>query len=113
MLCILYVNAIGTLLGIAALLIERALPNTAPRRLVWLIAIGMTTAIPPLYLAKHHSAVVNVIDHATAAPSLVASESMAWMPEAVPEFIGRLQVLTPFIVRGSLFVSAADSTAVT
>ncbi len=106
MLCILYVNAIGALLGLAALLVERVLPGSAPRRLVWFLAIGLTTAIPPLYLANHHSAIVNVIDHASAPPSLVAPASMAWMPASFPDWIGRMQVFTPFIVRVSLFISA-------
>jgi beta-lactamase regulating signal transducer with metallopeptidase domain len=107
MLCILYVNGITGLLAIAALLIDRALPAAVQRRLVWFAAIGLATAIPPLYLAKHHSAVVDVIEHDAAAPSLVASASMAWMPASFPDLIGRIQVATPFVVRSSLFVSAA------
>ena len=45
MVCILYVIAIGTLLGMVGLLIERVLPpNTTSRRWIWcaVIAINMT-----------------------------------------------------------------------
>jgi len=53
MLCILYVNAIGTLLGVAGLLLERALPPNFSRRWVWLVIIAMSVIIPGVYRAHH------------------------------------------------------------
>ena len=53
MLCILYVNAIGTLLGVAGLLLERALPPNFSRRWVWLFIIAMSVVIPGVYRSHH------------------------------------------------------------
>lgn len=62
MLCILYVIAIGTLLGIAGLLVERALPaTTTARRWVWCSVIAINMTVPPIYRAKHTSAVGDVV----------------------------------------------------
>lgn len=62
MLCILYVIAIGTLLGIAGLLVERALPaTTTARRWVWCSVIAINMTVPPIYRAKHTSSVGDVV----------------------------------------------------
>lgn len=61
MLCILYVNAIGLLLGIAGLLVERALPGTFSRRWVWCAVIAISMTIPPVYQARHTASVSSVI----------------------------------------------------
>lgn len=53
MLCILYVNAVGFLLGLAALQVERALPQGFPRRWLWCIAIPMSLVIPAYYRMNH------------------------------------------------------------
>lgn len=57
MLCILYVIFVGTLLGVAALQVERALPQGRPRRWVWCVAIIVSVALPPVYFARHRIAV--------------------------------------------------------
>ena len=62
MLCILYVIAVGTLLGVAGLLVERALPaTTTARRWVWCPVIAITMTVPPIYRAKHTAAVTDMV----------------------------------------------------
>ena len=53
MLCILYVNLITACFGIAALLVERALPTAWPRRWIWCGAIAVSMALPGIYRAHH------------------------------------------------------------
>ena len=53
MLCILYVIAVGTLLGVAGVLVERALPATFPRRWVWCGIIPISLFIPGFYRTHH------------------------------------------------------------
>ncbi|MEP6621567.1 MAG: M56 family metallopeptidase [bacterium] len=55
MLCILYVIGVGTLLGIAGLLVERALPAHTPRRWIWCLIIVVSIALPGYY-RWHHAA---------------------------------------------------------
>jgi bla regulator protein blaR1 len=57
MLCILYVNAVGALLGIVGLSVERLLPTTAPRRWLWLLLIPVSMFVPGYY-RMHHNWVV-------------------------------------------------------
>ncbi len=56
MLCILYVIALSTTLGLIGLLAEHALPASWPRRWIWLISILVSMCIPPLYRVKHMAA---------------------------------------------------------
>ena len=53
MLCILYVNLITACLGLAALLVERALPAAWPRRWLWCLAIAISMTLPGVYRAHH------------------------------------------------------------
>ena len=53
MLCILYVNAVGICLGLAALFLERALPPTWSRRWLWCLIIPISVALPGFYRAHH------------------------------------------------------------
>jgi beta-lactamase regulating signal transducer with metallopeptidase domain len=57
MLCILYVNAVGALLGIAGRLTERALPASFARRWVWAIVIPISLFVPGYYRTHHAAAV--------------------------------------------------------
>ena len=57
MLCILYVNAVGMLLGIAGRLIERTLPTTLARRWVWCLIIPISLFVPGYYRYHHNTAV--------------------------------------------------------
>jgi hypothetical protein len=56
-LCILYVIAISAALGLTAWLVERTLPQAAPRRWLWLAAVVLSVTVPPLYYANHHAVV--------------------------------------------------------
>ena len=53
MLCILYVNAVGICLGLAALFLERTLPATSSRRWVWCVVIPISVVLPGYYRAHH------------------------------------------------------------
>lgn len=75
MLCILYVNAVGTCLGFAALFVERALPATWPRRWLWCVVIAMSIAVPALYQANHAWAIAAPDQHS--AGHLPAHTSLA------------------------------------
>ena len=57
MLCILYVTAVGTLLSVAGVLIERVLPATFPRRWIWCLIIPTSIALPGYYRWHHTWAV--------------------------------------------------------
>jgi len=57
MLCILYVNAVGLLLGIMGRMIERSLPATLARRWVWCLVIPLSLFLPGYY-RSHHAAPV-------------------------------------------------------
>ncbi len=58
MLCILYVNAVATLAGIAGLLVERLLPaSTTARRWIWCLVIAITMTVPPIYRTSHKAPV--------------------------------------------------------
>ena len=59
MLCILYVNLIGACLGLAALLLEPALPAAWPRRWLWCAAIALSMLLPGVYRARHTWAVAD------------------------------------------------------
>ncbi len=62
MLCILYVNLVGSLLTIMGILAERSLPAKLPRRWMWcgIILIGM--AIPGYYRIKHNVEIADVMN---------------------------------------------------
>ena len=57
MLCILYVNAVGLLLGSMGRLIESILPATLARRWVWCLVIALSMFLPGYYRV-HHAATV-------------------------------------------------------
>ena len=59
MLCITYVTAVGILLGIVGVLIERALPPTAPRRWLWCIIIPLSMFLPGYYRFHHNWSVTD------------------------------------------------------
>ena len=85
MLCILYVNAVGMLLGIAALLFERTLPATFPRRWVWLAIIPVSVVLPGYYRGHHMVTVLDVqqaveppLGHAFGTASITALDPAWW-----------------------------------
>src|SRR5437762_8737402 len=77
MLCILYVIAVGTLLGAVGLLVERALPATAARRWLWCAIIPISMVIPGVYRWRHNWAVTEISAQEPMLPSLSHSLAMA------------------------------------
>ena len=75
MLCILYVNAVGALLGIAGLSIERLLPTGAPRRWIWCLIIPASMFVPGFY-RMHHNWIVT--DGAASANLSLAADFRGW-----------------------------------
>ncbi len=61
MLCILYVNAVGMLLGIAGVLAERTLPAAFPRRWMWSIILPVSVFLPGYYRGHHNWSVVEAL----------------------------------------------------
>jgi bla regulator protein blaR1 len=59
--CLLYTIALSAVLGLIAWLVERALPETAPRRWLWLAAVVLSVTIPPIYIANHHVVVTRTV----------------------------------------------------
>ena len=99
MLCILYVIAIGWCLGLAGLIVERALPATVARRWVWCVVIALSVGIPPVYQAKH---TISVGDHL--AQASVGTASITAMS---PGWVARIQSFDAGINGFWLFASAA------
>lgn len=60
MICVLYVTAVGLLLGICGLLLERSLPASMARRWIWCLTIPASLAVPGFY-KSHHSTLVSEI----------------------------------------------------
>ena len=79
MLCVLYVNVIGALLGAAALLIERVLPPASARRWVWCAVMPVSMFIPGYYRTHHNWSVIGALQqHTSALPVERASETGAF-----------------------------------
>ena len=54
MLCILYVTAVGALLGVVGLLVEQVLPNGFPRRWLWCLLMPISVVLPGVYRMQHN-----------------------------------------------------------
>jgi bla regulator protein BlaR1 len=106
MLCILYVNAIALVLGIAGLLVERALPGTFSRRWVWCAVIAITMTIPPVYQANHTASVTEALEHGAVKPALGQALGMTSLALLDPEWWRRLSSYETEINRAWLTGSA-------
>ncbi len=101
MLCILYVIGVGTLLGVAGLLVERALPTGAPRRWIWCVAIAGTMLVPPFYRASHHAVVGGPTVHSHGSGS-----QASWLERTAdfnPLIVDVWQVMTVLLIAWVLF----------
>jgi len=85
MLCILYVTAVGTLLSVAGVLVERVLPASFPRRWIWCVIIPISVALPGYYRWNHNMAVSDVqqavqpaLSHALGVGSMTALDPAWW-----------------------------------
>lgn len=76
LLCVGYVILVGLLLGIAGLLVERALPVHAPRRSIWCAVIAGNLLVPAIYSSAHTVAVGGGHVHGGSAIT------PAWLPGA-------------------------------
>jgi bla regulator protein BlaR1 len=95
-LCILYVNAAGFLLGLAALSFERTLPLTAMRRWLWCLVIPASIVLPGFYRFRHNWALSEL---AASAPHLAGHQmaGAASIAGMSPEFWNRIEALDPAI----------------
>lgn len=71
MLCILYITAVGTLLGVVGMLIERTLPVGWPRRWVWCVSIPISMALPGYYRWHHTWSVAGAFEQVDASGTIV------------------------------------------
>src|SRR5215208_4020920 len=62
MLCILYVNAVGALLAVVGLLVERVLPSGSPRRWVWCATIPVSLVLPGFYRFHNPWAILPLLE---------------------------------------------------
>jgi hypothetical protein len=96
-LCILYVTAVGLLLGIIGVLTERLLPSTVARRWIWCVTILASIALPGYY-RFHHSFVLGGTSDTAAVAALDAGVLSQIDAIGVPisragEFVSGLLVL--------------------
>jgi bla regulator protein BlaR1 len=85
MLCILYVNAVGMLLVVAGVMVERVLPATFPRRWIWCVTIPISIILPGYYRGHHAVSVTDVqqvlqppLGHAFGTASITALDPAWW-----------------------------------
>ena len=64
MLCILYVNAVGFLLGLIGTQVERLLPATIARRWLWCAILLLSVSLPGYYRFHHTLAIAGASDAA-------------------------------------------------
>ena len=62
-LCILYFLVVGTWLGAAGVLGERALPARVPRRWIWCLTLVGSVALPMVLSTRHSSHVIGLWGH--------------------------------------------------
>jgi len=106
MLCILYVNAVGMLLVVAGVLIERVLPATFPHRWVWCVVIPMSIILPGYYRWHHMVSVTDVqqavqppLGHALGMTSITALDPVLWAHiESYDTSINRLWITVSAIL---------------
>ncbi|HJQ10838.1 MAG TPA: M56 family metallopeptidase, partial [Gemmatimonadaceae bacterium] len=80
MLCILYVNAVGALLVLVGLSVERLLPVSAARRWIWCLLIPFSMFVPGMYRTHHNWVVTDVAARQTAAPTTVQTAALTLTP---------------------------------
>jgi hypothetical protein len=104
MLCILYVNAVGMLLAVAGILVERVLPATFPRRWLWFAVIPISMILPGYYRGHH---MVSVLDVQQAVqPPLGQAFGTAYLTALDPAWWARIESYDTSINRVWITVSA-------
>jgi beta-lactamase regulating signal transducer with metallopeptidase domain len=106
MLCILYVNAVGLCLGLAAHFLERALPATSPRRWVWCIVLPISIVLPGFYRGHHAWSIADAFEQLAARPPLGHALGTASLAVLDPGWWALVQSYDTTINRVWLTVSA-------
>lgn len=106
MLCVLYVIAVGALLGVAGVLIERALPTAFPRRWVWCVIIPTSLFIPGYYRTHHMWSVGEAFARQSAQPSMSHGFGAASLAALDPAWWAHIESYDRAINRVWLTVSA-------
>ncbi|HEY1952037.1 MAG TPA: hypothetical protein VGG76_04465, partial [Gemmatimonadaceae bacterium] len=84
MLCILYVNLVSACLGLAAILVERALPVGASRRWIWAAVIPLSMFIPGYYRNHHNWSLIPALESRTRSmPAQVSLFDPGWWAHTV------------------------------
>lgn len=100
MVCILYVIAIGTLLGMVGLLIERVLPpSTTSRRWIWCAVIAINMTVPGIYRTQHKSSVTAVLENQVVPSHLGHAVGTASLNALNEGWAARIESLNPMIER--------------
>ena len=76
-LCILYVTLVGACLGMAGILVERALPQGWARRWIWCAIIPVSMFLPGYYRGHHNWSITAALAHQTSPTSLGQAERTA------------------------------------
>ena len=106
MLCILYVNAVGVCLGLAALSLERTLPASSPRRWIWCAVIPISVVLPGLYRVHHSWSIVDAFEQQAAVSPLGHALGSASLTVLDPGLWASIQSYDPSIRRVWLTASA-------
>ena len=107
MVCILYVIAVGTLLGVAGLLIERVLPaTTTSRRWLWCALIATNMAVPGVYQANHRSEITDVLEQQVAQSRIGQAVGTATLTALNEGLAARIESYNPMIGRWWVLASA-------
>jgi hypothetical protein len=106
MVCILYVMAVGTLLGMVGVLVERVLPpTTTSRRWVWCTVIAINMTIPGIYRTQHKSSVTQVLEQQVVPSHLGHAVGTASLNALNGGWAARIESLNPVIQRVWLIAS--------
>ena len=100
MICILYVIAIGTLLGMVGVLVERILPpTTTSRRWIWCAVIAINMTVPGIYRTNHKSSVTEVLENQVVPSHLGHAVGTASLNALTEGWAARIESLNPLIER--------------
>jgi len=107
MVCILYTIAVGTLLGVVGLLLERVLPaTTTSRRWLWCAIIATTMTVPGIYQAKHRSEITYVLEQQVVQSRIGHTVGTATLTALNEGLAARIESYNPMIRRWWMLVSA-------